>query len=267
MIPWEEVAIDLIGPWTVKVANETYEFYALTAIDTVTNFPDAIRLKNKTASHVGLQFENLWLSRYPRPLRCVHDRGTEFVGIDFQRVLQKFGIKNVPISVRNPQSNAICERLHQSVGNALRIYLSQQTSENVLNIAELVDNALATALHASRSTIHRTLGMSPGGIVFQRDMFLNIPLQVDFAILQEKRQLVINDNLRRANKRRHRHDYHPGNECLILDPNATGKLDNHYLGPFQIVNTHVNGTVTIQKTPHITDRVNVRQIRPYFRNP
>jgi transposase InsO family protein len=176
--------LDLIGPWTVQLPNESYDFYALTCIDTVTNFPDAIRLRDKTASHVGMQFENLWLSRYPRPIRCLHDRGTEFMGVDFQRVLQRFGIKEVAISVRNPQANAVCERLHQSVGNALRVFLSQGIPHNVTNVAELVDSALATALHASRSTIHRTLGMTPGAIVFNRDMFLNIPLLTNFHILQ-----------------------------------------------------------------------------------
>jgi hypothetical protein len=60
LIPWEEVAIDLIGPWMmVKLPNETFDFMALTCIDPVTS------LRDKTASHVGVQFENLWLSRYP----------------------------------------------------------------------------------------------------------------------------------------------------------------------------------------------------------
>jgi hypothetical protein len=62
LLPWEEVALDLIGPWTVQLPNESYDFYALTCIDTVTNFPDAICLRDKTASHIGMQFENLWLS-------------------------------------------------------------------------------------------------------------------------------------------------------------------------------------------------------------
>jgi hypothetical protein len=92
---------------------------ALTCIDPVSNFPDAICLSDKTASHVGMQFENLWLSCYPRPVRCVHDRGTELMGANFQRLPQRFGIKDVTISACNPQSSAICERLHQSVGNAL----------------------------------------------------------------------------------------------------------------------------------------------------
>ena len=129
-----------------------------------------------------MQFENLWLSRYPRPIRCIHDRVTEFMGADFQLVLQCFGIKDVTISVRNPQSNSICERLHQSVGNALRVFLSQEIPYNITNVAELVNSAIATALHASRATIHRTLGMLPGNIIFNRDMFLNIPLLTDFQL-------------------------------------------------------------------------------------
>jgi hypothetical protein len=28
ILPWEAVALDLFGPWTVKVAVEAYEFYA-----------------------------------------------------------------------------------------------------------------------------------------------------------------------------------------------------------------------------------------------
>jgi hypothetical protein len=154
LLPWEEVAMDLIGPWTVKLPNKTYEFMALTCIDPVTNFPDAIRLRNKTASHVGMQFENLWLSCYPRPVCCIHDCGTKFMGADFQQILQRSGIKDVTISFRNPQSNAICEQLHQLVGNALRVFLSQDIPFNVHNVAELVDSAISAALHASRATIH-----------------------------------------------------------------------------------------------------------------
>jgi transposase len=189
------------------------------------------------------------------------------MGVDFQRVLQCFGIKDVPTSVRNPQSNSICERLHQSVGNVLGVYLNQDIAVNIQNIGELVDSTLATALHAARSNIHRTLGMMPSGIIFNRDMFLNIPLLTDFAILQDKCQVVVDDNLRRVNQRRRHHGYQPGDECLAFDPTATSKLDTRYLGPFRIVSTHVNGTITIQRTPHVTDRLNICQIQPYFRNP
>ena len=34
---WEEVAIDLIGPWKVKVDSHQFDFNALTCIDMVSN--------------------------------------------------------------------------------------------------------------------------------------------------------------------------------------------------------------------------------------
>ena len=85
--PWREVAVDLIGPWRINVNGQEVVFRALTIIDTVTNYCEIIRINNKTAAHVGLQFENAWLSRYPRPLKCIFDQGKEFTGEGFQRVL------------------------------------------------------------------------------------------------------------------------------------------------------------------------------------
>jgi hypothetical protein len=95
------------------------------------------------------------------------------------------GIKDVPTTVHNPQANAVCKRLHQSVTNTLHILLSQNSPANVANVGILVDMAIATSLHAARSTIHRTLGVSPGGLVFHRDMLLNIPLLTDFQLIRD----------------------------------------------------------------------------------
>jgi hypothetical protein len=81
------------------------EFNALTCVDPVTCFPEAFRINNQTSTHTGMKFENEWISRCPRPLR---DAGGEFTAEAFQIVLQRNGIKNVPTTVTNPQSNAIC---------------------------------------------------------------------------------------------------------------------------------------------------------------
>jgi hypothetical protein len=65
LLPWYEVAIDHIGPWMLLVQNEEIEFYALTCIDPVSNLVKIARIQNKTATHVGMMFENTWLARYP----------------------------------------------------------------------------------------------------------------------------------------------------------------------------------------------------------
>eukprot|EP00957_Ditylum_brightwellii_P044318 3362572-Ditylum_brightwellii.AAC.1 len=66
-MPWDEVAVDLIGPWRMQVNGQEVEFNALTCIDPVTNLVEMIRLDNKMSEHVAHQFENVWLARYPRP--------------------------------------------------------------------------------------------------------------------------------------------------------------------------------------------------------
>jgi hypothetical protein len=101
-------------------------------------------------------------------MRCIHDQGTKFSGADFQYMsMLQAGIKDVPTTVHNLQEdNAVCEWLHQSVANILWILLSQNPPNDVANVGELVGSALATSLHAAPSTIHLTLGISPGGLVF-----------------------------------------------------------------------------------------------------
>ncbi len=49
---WEEVTINLIGPWKVKVNGQQVEFNALTCIDTASNLVKLICIDNKTAKHI-----------------------------------------------------------------------------------------------------------------------------------------------------------------------------------------------------------------------
>jgi hypothetical protein len=59
--PWEEVAINLIGPWKVKVNGQQVEFNALTCIDTALNLVELICVDNKTAKHIRDKFTQSWL--------------------------------------------------------------------------------------------------------------------------------------------------------------------------------------------------------------
>jgi transposase InsO family protein len=120
--PFYEVAVDLIGPWKITINGEVHVLSALTMIDTATNLTELVRIDNKTALHVAQKFEIGWLFRYPRPVRCIHDHGNEFIGAAFQHLLALWGIEAHPISIRNPQANSVCERMHQTVGNLLQPY-------------------------------------------------------------------------------------------------------------------------------------------------
>jgi hypothetical protein len=64
--------------------------------------------------------------------------------------------------------------MHQTVGNVLRTLLHGEPLQNIADAKEFVDEAPSIAMHAMRAGIHSTLGSSPGSLVFNRDMFLNI---------------------------------------------------------------------------------------------
>jgi transposase InsO family protein len=98
--PWYEVAIDRIGPWLVIVNGESISMHAITMIDTVTNLVELFRIDTPSAANAAWAFEMAWLFCYPRPVRVIHDQANEFQGMDFQVLLQQYGIEDVPTSVQ-----------------------------------------------------------------------------------------------------------------------------------------------------------------------
>ncbi len=86
-----------------------------------------------------------------------------------------YNIKDVPTTFKNPQANAVCERMHKVVATLLRTLSQTHPIQNYHQAVNLVDTALAEAMHSLRSTHSCTLGISPGGLVFQQDMILDIP--------------------------------------------------------------------------------------------
>ena len=262
--PWHEVAVDTIGPWTVSIQGQEVRFYAVTLVDTVTNLVELVRIDTPSARNAATATETGWLFRYPRPVRMVHDQGPEYNGMEFSNLMNQYGIEDVPTSVANPQANAICERMHQVVGNLLRTLLHVNPPQNFQNAAAIVDYALATASYALRATVHRTLGISPGALVFHRDMLIDVPYVANLLLLRDKRQALIDYNLRRENNRRRNFDYRIGEYVLELKRDPT-KMGIRTTGPYRIERVHANGTLTIRRGQGLTDRINIRRLRPFFR--
>ncbi len=89
-------------------------------------------------------------------------------------------------------------------------------------------------------------------------MIHDIPLLADLHALHERRQVIIDERLRRANFKRRTYDYQVGQEVLILTTDQVDKLRNKEHGQFIITQVHANGIVTIQQTPHVRERINIR---------
>ncbi len=81
--PWEEVAVELIGPWPASTSHGTVEFFALTCIDTTTNLVEIAQIFEKSSNHVAICFEHTWLPQYPKPMKVIHDNGEELQVLPF----------------------------------------------------------------------------------------------------------------------------------------------------------------------------------------
>jgi hypothetical protein len=234
----------------------------LTCFDTASNLVELIRIDNKTAEHIRDKFTQSWLYRYPRPVRCLHDKGGEFIGKNFQWLLEIFNIKDVCSTSKNPQSNAICERMHQTVTNVLRTLVHTNPPQNMTQARDIINDALATAMHAMQTTVATTLGSTPGALAFARDMFLNVPLITDWQAIARTREHHVNENLRHANRKRRQYDYAPGQRVLKKVHNPT-KLGVRMEGPYTIECVHVNGNLTILLREGITECINICRVLPY----
>ncbi len=63
-------------------------------------------LNDKRSDMVANTVEQEWLNRYPWPTQTTYDRGSEFIGAEFQAMIKDYGIKRKPITVRDSQANA-----------------------------------------------------------------------------------------------------------------------------------------------------------------
>ena len=72
----------------------------------------------------------------------------------------------------------------------------------------------------------------------------------------------VNENLRRANRKRYQFDYAPGQQVLKRVHNPT-KLGVRTDGPYTIEPVHINGNLTIILRPGVTERINIRRVLPF----
>jgi hypothetical protein len=78
-------------------------------------------------------------------------------------LINDYGIKNKPITVRNPQANAIVERVHQVIGNIIRTF---ELQDNYLDETNPWKRILSATAFAVGATYHTTLQKVTRTIIF-----------------------------------------------------------------------------------------------------
>ena len=257
--PWNRVNIDMVGPYTVETKDGTFELRALTMIDPATSWFEIKDIKKATAESCMRAFDDVWLSRYPRPQYLGYDNGNEYKAL-FEEMRRNYGMKKKRSLEYNPQSNGIIERVHQVLGDMLRTF---QLEERELNKDDPWSEFLAAIGYAIRCTYHTTLEATPAQLVFGRDMFLPISFEANWAKIQQKRQKEINRNNERENRSRILHNYQVGEKVLLDKPGLLRKMTVPRQGPYQVEQVHTNGTIRIRRGA-ISERVDIHRVTPFL---
>jgi hypothetical protein len=114
-------------------------------------------------------------------------------------------------------------------------------------------------MNGMRAGVHSTLGSSPGNLVFNRDIFLNTPLIADWQAITQKREHLIHENRIQENQKRRWYNYLP--EQRVLKKHwKPHKLDARTSGPYRVLQTQVNGTVTIELRLGVSERLNIWRV-------
>ena len=70
--------------------------------------------------------------------------------------------------------------MHQTVANILWTLLHSNPPKNLTQAKDVIEDTLTTAMHTMQTTIANAMGSTPIALAFSRDVFLIVPLVVDW---------------------------------------------------------------------------------------
>ena len=230
-------------------------------IDEGSSWPEIAAINNKYAEEIAILVDDTWFARYPRPLYCIHENGGEFIGSGFQELLDSYGVKAKPTTVKNSQSNRLHERMHLVLCEMLRVQtlyvLKESTAEKEIN------RILQCTAWAMRTTPNMITKYSPGNIMFDRDMIFHKTVVADWELIQSRRGAQQVRDKDRVNRSRTSYNYKVGDKVRIVTTvrERRGKLFGfEHKRPYNITTVHNNGTVTI-KRGNFNERINIRRLK------
>jgi hypothetical protein len=266
--PWEKIQVDCAGPWTIRYNNaitgkvSTFQIFLMSMVDLGINWCEFARIPSANSISTAKALDKNWLCRYPRPKECGHDNGNEFLGREFQELLDSYGIISKPTTVKNPTANAIVERIHGTLGEQLRSTIFEH------DWSDDVDTLIQACAYALRATAPSQGIYSPAQLAFGCDMIFRQKVLIDWERLKAARDKHALQNNAKENRKRLEHEYKVGDKVLIIlkpyerrnNPKISAPTSTE--GPHTILAIYANGNVKLQRGA-FTEVMSIRRIMPY----
>ncbi len=192
------------------------------------------------------------------------DRGREFKAEFYNLLKDEYGITRKPITMRNPQVNAMVERVHQTLDNMVRVNHIQDKRDLPNGSWTSILSAIGFAM---RATVHTTNQAMPMQLVFGRDAILNVNFKADWQYIKARKQKLICQNDQRENKKRRQHTCHVNDRVYVLQNPTRKHGTDCYRGPWTVVQVNDNGAVKLrqdtQRGGAVYQTWNIRNLTPH----
>ena len=276
-IPFESVAIDLVGPFPTAVGGFRF---LLTCVDNATRWPEAIPIRKITARTIIAQLTSMF-TKCGFPSRLTSDNGTQFTGKTFQDWLRRHGIKHVRSTPYHPQGNGVVEWLHRTLNNM--ITKITQSKGNWATITPM-------ALYFIRCTPSATTDISP--FLARHGWEPSTPLQVlyktwaqqdlgdidlmEWVNINERIEIArhksLANKLNVSQKRKHKWDlkaadrsFDIGDEVLVCKPGLNFKLSESWEGPYRVIAKNSPLSYKIDMGDRRLNSIHIQLIKRYDR--
>ena len=282
--PMDRVSIDLLGPFRPRTTRGNS--LILTVTDHYTRWVEAFPLRDGKAPEIARKVVD-FVCRHGMPLEIHSDQGRNVDGEVMKEVCRIMGIRKTHTTPYHPQGNAITERENAVIKAALAAFVNKRLTD--------WDVHLPAVMMAMRSSVHRTLGVTPNSMVFGRecrvplDAFVGPPPEVEYNVLPaseyaaqlaealQQAHSIVTEHMRShyayQKKDYDRHvkaeDFEEGDAVwLRVYPTQVGQskaLKDPWDGPWIVTSKLSDVNYKIQMTPRgLAQVVHVNRLRPYF---
>lgn len=148
--PWNTVAMDFCGPYSVSKSGNRY---ILIFVDQFTKWVELIVTSNQLATTVIEAFYSNVICRHGCPLRLLSDNGPQFKSAIIETLCAYFGIQKIFSSAYYPQGDGYAERFMRTLNNSLSV-LSREDPDNW-------DKYVPGLSFAYNNVAHGATGISP----------------------------------------------------------------------------------------------------------
>ena len=251
--PWQDVAIDLLGPLP---SGENL----LVIVDYYSRFFEVVIMKSITTQKVIEVLKPIF-ARYGYPFSLKSDNGAQFVSGEFEEFLTENGIEHRTSPPLWPQANGEVERQNRTLLKALKVaHVENKKWQDELN----------KFLLAYRTTPHSSTGVSPSSLMFGRELKTKLPqLRPDKSILDESirdrdwSKKVAGKEYADKHRQASQNPVIRGDKVLLKNSKTLGKLDPKFENKPYIVQTKEGQELTVKSDEGVIYRRNNSFVKPY----